>query len=223
MTSARQERRQLCDLLIEVGPDAPTLCEGWDTHALASHLWVRENDPLGGMGIVVPALAATTERRMAAVRDRWSYPELVERIAKGPSALSPFGWPGVDAVANTAEFWVHHEDVRRAGDPAAEPRPSTPAFEERLWRQLATMGKAMFSSVGHDGLVLEDLDGNRRRIRPGRSTVTLVGAPSELLLYGFGRTGVARVEVIGEPVPVSALPPSYRPPSYGPPSYGRER
>ena len=52
VTFARSERAALCDLLDEVGPHAPTLCEGWDTHDLAAHVWVRETDPIGASGIV---------------------------------------------------------------------------------------------------------------------------------------------------------------------------
>ena len=47
---ARAERASLCDLLAEVGPDAPTLCEGWTTALLAAHLVVRERRPDGGPG-----------------------------------------------------------------------------------------------------------------------------------------------------------------------------
>ena len=31
MSYSREERRALCALLDETGPDAPTLCEGWTT------------------------------------------------------------------------------------------------------------------------------------------------------------------------------------------------
>jgi uncharacterized protein (TIGR03083 family) len=37
----RKERQALCDTLTELGPDAPTLCEGWTTADLAAHLMVR--------------------------------------------------------------------------------------------------------------------------------------------------------------------------------------
>jgi hypothetical protein len=33
-----RERQTLCDLLADLGPDAPTLCEGWTTLDLAAHL-----------------------------------------------------------------------------------------------------------------------------------------------------------------------------------------
>ena len=46
MTSvAATERADLCDLFRAVGPDAPTLCEGWTTRDLAAHLVVRERRP----------------------------------------------------------------------------------------------------------------------------------------------------------------------------------
>ena len=52
MSLASRERAQLTDLFGEVGPDAPTLCEGWDTRDLAAHLHLRETSPLA-IGIVV--------------------------------------------------------------------------------------------------------------------------------------------------------------------------
>lgn len=36
-----------CDALLEAGPDGAHPCEGWTTHDLAAHVWVRENDPSG--------------------------------------------------------------------------------------------------------------------------------------------------------------------------------
>ena len=35
---AQRERQQLADLMASVGPDAPTLCEGWTVRDLAAHL-----------------------------------------------------------------------------------------------------------------------------------------------------------------------------------------
>ena len=53
---AAAERAALLDLLERLGPDAPTLCEGWATHDLAAHLVVRERRPVAGPGYVFPAL-----------------------------------------------------------------------------------------------------------------------------------------------------------------------
>jgi hypothetical protein len=49
------EREQLCDLFLELGPEAPTLCEGWATLDLAAHLVMREHDPRSAW----PSSAAT--------------------------------------------------------------------------------------------------------------------------------------------------------------------
>ncbi|MGH3380899.1 MAG: TIGR03085 family metal-binding protein, partial [Actinoallomurus sp.] len=132
---ARAERRELCALLAETGPDAPTLCEGWTTGDLAAHLLVRERRPDAAPGIVVPLLAGYTERVQQRVSKDNPFPHVLELLRQGPPAWSPFAVPGVDAAANTAEFFVHHEDVRRAQAGWA-PRELPAAFEDDLWRRL---------------------------------------------------------------------------------------
>ena len=62
------------------------------------------------------------------------------------------------------------------------------------------MSRALFrrSPVG---IVLErsDVPGAEQiRAMPGNPTVTLVGPPSELMLYAHGRLAVARVRAIGD-------------------------
>jgi hypothetical protein len=48
------ERARLCDLLDELGPEAPTLLAPWTTRDLAAHLVLREHDSLAGPGLVLP-------------------------------------------------------------------------------------------------------------------------------------------------------------------------
>ena len=46
MPVARLEREALCDTLLALGPDAPTLCDPWRTRDLAAHLvlaWVLQS------------------------------------------------------------------------------------------------------------------------------------------------------------------------------------
>ena len=50
---AHSERVRLCDLLIEQGESAPTLCEGWLTRDLVAHLFVREHRPAAMPGILL--------------------------------------------------------------------------------------------------------------------------------------------------------------------------
>src|SRR3954454_14827767 len=120
-TVAHEERDQLCDLMLERGPDAPTLCEGWTTRDLAAHLVVREHRPDSAPGIMFKPFAGWTEkvRRGRAAK---SYEETVRLVESGPPTLSLFAVPGVDAAANTMEYFIHVEDVRRAGPDGAEPR-----------------------------------------------------------------------------------------------------
>ena len=211
MTFAQSERAELADLFDQVGPDAPTLCEGWSAHDLAAHLWIRETDPVGAGGIVARPLAGLLERRMAETKARWPYAELVDKVRNGPARFSVFAIPGVDEGANTIEYFVHHEDVRRAGATPAEPRELSEEVEGWLWRRLKLLARAQFrhSTVG---VVLEregsrDADGEPETIRAaaGAHIVTAVGRPSELTLLAHGRTETARVRLVGEPDAIEQL------------------
>jgi len=211
VTFAKAERAELCDLFDQVGPDAPTLCEGWDAHQLAVHLWIRETDPVAATAVVAKPLAGLLERRMAEVRQRWTFPELVERVRRGPARLSVFAIPGVDEGANTTEYFIHHEDVRRAGDAPQTSRNLSPEVEEWMWRRLKLMARAWFRRVPV-GVVLErlgpaDADGEPETIRAtgGSSIVTLIGTPSELMVFAHGRRSVAEVKQVGEPDALDAL------------------
>ncbi|HEY5846298.1 MAG TPA: TIGR03085 family metal-binding protein [Microlunatus sp.] len=210
MTFAKSERAALCDLLDEVGPDAPTLCEGWQTHDLAAHLWIRETDPIGASAIVAKPLAGLLERRMAEVKQRWEFSELVDRVRNGPARFSVFALPGVDEPANSTEFFVHHEDVRRAGDHPQTSRDLGQEIEDFIWRRLKLLGRAFFRRAPV-GLVLERLGTNDAyepdtiRAVSGSPIVTIVGQPSELLLFAQGRTGVAEVKLVGEPDAIDRL------------------
>lgn len=198
MTSlAARERAALCDLFDRVGPDAPTLCEGWVSADLAAHLWVRENQPWATAGAVVPALEGLTESRMAAVLHRLGYRGVVAEFRSGPHGLSPYRLPGIDSLANTAEFFIHHEDVRRAGEHPSEVRPMPVEDQEQLWKAARMMGRLALRT-SPVGVVVERPDGQSSRLRPGSRTVTLVGEPGELLLALSGRRDAADVTVLGE-------------------------
>ncbi len=211
MTFAKAERAELCALFDVVGPDADTLCAGWTAHDLATHLWIRETDPLGATGLVAKPLSGLLDRRMAEVKQRWAFPDLVARIRSGPARLSVFAIPGVDEGANTTEFFVHHEDVRRAGPEPQTARVLSEEVEEWMWRRLKLLARAWFRRA-QVGVVLERLgsashggDPDTIRALGGNPIVTLVGAPSELVLYAMGRGGVAEVKVVGEPAAIEIL------------------
>lgn len=188
MGVAKAERAALCDLFTDVGPDEPTLCGGWQTRDLAAHLVVRERRPDAATGILVKPLASYTQR----VQDGYAgkpWAELVDLVRSGP----PLYWPTtiglVDELVNTAEFFVHHEDVRRAR-PGWEPRPPDADRDAAVWAAAARSARMMLrrSPVG---VVLRRSDGGLEiTARRGPNTVIISGEPGELLLFLFGRDQV---------------------------------
>lgn len=198
MTSlARIERAELADLLATVGPDAPTLCEGWTTRELAAHLVLRERRPDAALGVVLPPVARWTEHVQAGYARR-PWPALVELVRGGPPVWSPYRLEPVDRAANLVEFYVHHEDVRRAR-PGWAPRPADDRREAALWRALRAQARLLYrrSPVG---VVLRRPDGAQVVARDGEPRVVLCGAPGELVLHAFGRTAQASVTVEGDEV-----------------------
>jgi uncharacterized protein (TIGR03085 family) len=198
---ARDERAALCALLEETGPAGPTLCEGWRTADLAAHLVMRENRPDAAAGIVVGPLAGHTERTRQALLARYRYPELVERIRTGPPARSLFRLPGLDERLNLVEFFVHHEDVRRAAE-GWQPRDLDPALTEVLWQRLRGARLVFRKAPVGIELVRDDQPaspGQRVRITAKARTpvVTVTGSPAELTLWSLGRTSAARVRFDG--------------------------
>lgn len=190
---AADERALLVDLLRDVGPDADTLCEGWDARMLAAHLVARETKPAALAGILVSALHPRTERIERQTAESRSFAQLTEAIAAGP----PFGLVAPDAV-NVHEFFVHHEDVRRA-QPGWAPRTLPRRLEDALRRRLLVLAPALFRRVRGVRLHLVTPDGPLRTIGHGKEEVTLTGPVSELFLYAFGRRDAAQVRIDASP------------------------
>ena len=199
---ARRERLLLVDLLEAVGPDAPTLCEGWRTRDLAAHLVLRERRPDAAGGMFIKPLAS----RLTRVQGEYTakpYPELLELFRSGPPSLSVFGIPGADEAANTVEYYVHGEDVRRA-QPDWKPRVLDAEFSELLWKRLSRMA-SLSGRKAPVGMVLRRPDGQTAVARKGTPVVTVTGEPSELLLFSMGRQAHAAVELDGEPDAVARI------------------
>ncbi len=208
MSYSRQERLALCALLDKTGPDAPTLCEGWTTGDLAAHLVLRERRPDAAAGVLGGPLAGYTARVQQGIRDRTPYADLVRLIRSGPPLLSVMAIPGMDERTNLVEFFVHHEDVRRAA-PGWEPRQISSAESDLLWQRLR-LARFMLrrAPVGVE-LAREDTgaDGRSYRITAKNATpvVTVIGSPAELTMWVMGRTGAARVRFDGTDAAVQAL------------------
>lgn len=203
---AAGERQALSDLLDEVGPDAATLCAGWTTRDLAAHLVVREGRPDASGGILLPPLAGYTTRVQRSVAQR-PWPELVEQVRSGPPWWSFFRLPALGDRLNAVEFFVHHEDVRRAR-PGWEPRPADPLRAATLWEVLCLLARLCYRK-SPVGVVLRRPDGVQCTARRGSSSVTVIGAPEELVLHANGRDQ-ALVEVEGNHADVASLQGSQR-------------
>ncbi|AXK36027.1 TIGR03085 family protein [Streptomyces armeniacus] len=194
-THAKRERLLLADLLEAAGPEAPTLCAGWKTRDLAAHVVVRERRGDAAGGIVIKPLAARLERVQGEFAAK-PYEELIQLIRTGPPRMSPFALKQVDEAANTVEFFLHSEDVRRA-QPDWTPRELDPVFADALWRRLESTAK-IYGRKSPVGLVLRRPNGQTAVARKGTPVVTATGEPAELLLFAAGRQDAARLELEGE-------------------------
>ena len=192
-----QERLALCDLFGELGADVPTLLEGWTARDLAAHLVLRERDPIVGPCLVLPGpFQRFAERRQGTMAEQRTFEWLVARVRSGPPpGFFRIGW--VRSFPSLNEFFVHHEDVRRAN--GLGPRASlSPAMEAALWRNVRRGCRFLSRRLRGAGLELEWAETDERmRVQEAEPTARLSGPPGELLLYLFGRKAGARVEVTG--------------------------
>ncbi|MFC9462045.1 TIGR03085 family metal-binding protein [Streptomyces sp. NPDC056637] len=194
-THAKRERLLLADLLEASGPDAPTLCEGWNARDLAAHVVVRERRADAAGGILIKQLAQRLERVQAEFAEK-PYDELIQLIRTGPPRFSPFSVKQIDEASNAVEFYVHTEDVRRA-QPDWTARELDPVFADVLWSRLERMARVI-GRKSPVGLVLRRPDGRTVVAHKGTPVVTVTGEPAELLMFAFGRQDAARVETEGE-------------------------
>ena len=192
MTAAQRERAALVETMRGTAPDEATLCAEWDTRDLAAHLVIREYRLDATAGIAIPLFADRTERIQAKVAESTDWDGLLDKIAAGPPVYSPFKL--LDPVANLAEMFIHHEDVRRA-HAGWEPR-------DLVTRTLAVYARLTLARV--PVRVTLRTPAGRTLLTAGKGEpVTVSGRPEELLLFSAGRE--ARVDLDGEPRAVAAL------------------
>ncbi|MFB7216077.1 TIGR03085 family metal-binding protein [Streptomyces sp. NPDC056255] len=201
-THAKRERLLLADLLEAAGPEAPTLCHGWTTRDLAAHVVVRERRPDAAGGILLGALRNRLERVQAEFAAK-PYEELIQLIRTGPPRFSPYAVKQVDEAANTVEFYIHAEDVRRA-QPDWSRRELDPVFADVLWARAERTARIL-GRRSPVGLVLRRPDGQTAVAHKGTPVVTVTGEPGELLLFAFGRQDAAAVGLEGDKEAVDRL------------------
>lgn len=192
---ARIERESFANTLISVGPQAPTLCAGWNARDLAAHVVLRERRPDAAVGIMVSFLSNYTESvRQSIASSDWD--GLINQVRQGPPNWNPMGWSSLDNVVNLFEFFVHHEDVLRA-QPNWQQRTLTPELSEALMARLHDASWLLWRRA-HVGVVLTDGTASIVAKRPpkGAGIVTISGSVSDLVLKSYGRDEV-NIDVAG--------------------------
>ncbi len=199
---ARTERLRLVSAARRAGEDAPTLCEGWTTRDLATHLVIRDRHPVAALGIFLPGFDDRRENQEQSYAEM-PYAQLLGLVAS-PPRWNPGAWPGGEKLMNTAEFLVHHEDIRRA-EFEWFPRRLSRAENKEVWAQcrLALIPWAAKSgtrveivSPGFGTHSAGRAGGVRRRAADGAASTTVItGEPVEILLYLMGRESHALVDV----------------------------
>ncbi|AZA13797.1 TIGR03085 family metal-binding protein [Corynebacterium choanae] len=189
MDLAQHERHALAALLRDVGPDAPTCCEGWNTRDLLIHLLVRERHPLAAAGMFFTPAQGLLEARSREY-EREPFATLVDSWAARESQWLPMRL--ADRMVNAAEHFVHHEDVRRAM-PQWEPRQYSAEMEDSLAVIAERMLPLLLRKSTRPVVVVPDgrkriLCADRRGVtKRGSDVVHVFGAVGELLLLGFDR------------------------------------
>lgn len=184
----QREREELCDLFLNLGPDAPTLCEGWTTLDLAVHLMLREH------------FKRWPAPRMAIEKTK-GLPAVVARLRKG-APLFPWRVPRLRRLLNGAEYFIHHEDVRRAN--GLTRRVDRPDLDDLAWGMTGFSGRRVAKAMRPCALEVRSPDGRQRLFGSGQSAV-LTGEPTELLLYLSGRRSAAEVALEGPAEATKAL------------------
>lgn len=199
---ARAERLALCDTFLAVGPDAPTLCDGWTTADLATHLVIRDGRPDLQIGPMLPLVGGRFKAAARAIKRR-PWPQLVDAVRGGPPVYTPVAIGAIDEKVNLVEFFIHHEDVRRPNGDG--PRTLPEGEDAALWTALRRLAGLMYRNAA-TGVELVSGRGTIHARKPtGLGSVTLAGDPGELMLAAYGRQAAAVLEVTGSDEAVTAL------------------
>jgi uncharacterized protein (TIGR03085 family) len=196
---AEHERAALCDALVELGPEAPTLCEGWQTQHLAAHCYVRERRPDAALGVLpLGPISAYTDRVMKSVLDAKGYDGILRKLREPAPILRVLH---IDEAINTVEFFIHTEDVRRPNKMPLREMPEE--FERNIAGRLKQQGRLSFRRAGARVRLVPTV-GEPAEFGSG-PLVEVHGRPSELLLLAFNRKADAKVEYTGDAAGIEAL------------------
>lgn len=197
-----------------LGPDADTLCQGWQARHIAAHLAMQDQAaglpilltapvalPLMRLGVRAPSKFAQKfdgQLEKLAARD-WL--ELLDDLTSGPPRS--VGVPILGSL-RLHENWIHHEDLRRAA--GAAPRGSERQVDDALWKALAFYGRYQRKVLVGVDLVLNGPNGESLRVGdPAGDRVEATGPPGELALLVAGRAHASAAELDGSDAAKRAL------------------
>jgi uncharacterized protein (TIGR03085 family) len=198
------ERQALAELLREVGPDAPTLCTGWDTRLLLAHLVRRERSLLEvGARARLPIVGLAADKAMRAYAASTDYEDMLALLADGAPPWSFFALPPARDAFNLLEYAIHLEDVRRV-DPEVGPRSLPEARQRAIFKRLQAMARLAMRTTPVP-VELRWTEGRTIPVGRGKNLVTVTGEPMELALVAYGRQPVARVSYAGDEASIAKL------------------
>lgn len=206
MTMTQLERTRLIDRLAEVGPDAPTLCEGWQARDLLMHLIKREIIPHAVVGSWMPTrIGEAASEKLAHVEDA-SWEELLDIFTSGRQSLSPLRIGAIDSFVNTLEYVIHTEDINRAQTPPIEEAYSDDE-QKHIFARLGAMAQVIFARSPVTVRLNAGTFGTKEMFISKRndSAVTITGEPIELALFCFGRDDAATVGFEGDESDIEAM------------------
>lgn len=196
---AAHERAALVDALEELGPDAPTLCDGWLTKDMAAHVYVRERRPDAALGVLpLGPVSRYTDRVMDSVLEAQGYEGLLRKLREPAPILRVLH---IDEAINSVEFFIHTEDVRRPNNMPGRELPDE--FERKIAGRLKQQGRLSFRRAGARVRLVPTV-GEPAEFGKG-PVVEVHGKPSELMLLAFNRKADAKVEYTGDPAGIEAV------------------
>ena len=197
------ERTEFCDLLDKLGPHAPTLLDPWTTLDLAAHLVLREHDVFAAPGLVIPGAWGRFAEQRCDLLEQVGLTDLVATIRSGPPpGFFRIGW--VRRNGNLNEFFVHHEDVRRAN--GLGPRTIPPAEQAALFRNVAVAPWFLSRRLNGAGLELVSAGTDKViRARRGSQPLACLGFPARYSWSSLDDATPAEVELTGSSEAVEAV------------------
>ncbi len=198
------ERRDLVATFSELGPDHPTLCDGWDTRLLLAHLVRRERSVTEAAArLPVPALVRLGERSLESYAQGRNYAALLRTFGAGSPRWSPISYNPLKQLVNLLEYVVHHEDARR-GEGTPTPRVLPADREKDVFDRLRGFAKVTMRSVPVTTQLISTTGGSIT-VGSGEIAVRVTGAPVELALVAFGRQRAALVDYSGSEADIAAV------------------